>query len=215
MIRGLLLPLSLLGRPLSGLPLLGLALALVLAATPARAERFAIDPVHTRIAFQVSHAGFSWPVGSFSGASGVLDFDRADWSQARVEVKFPVSSLELGNADWQGKILDPTFFDAKQFPEARFASTKVEPTGSDTADVTGNLSLHGVTRPVLLHVKLNALARHPMTLRRTAGFSATGTLSRKDFGMDHWSKVVGDEVRLILEVEATRDRDAGGEEKHD
>ena len=193
---------------------LPLALALwLLPASPARAERFAIDPVHTRIAFQVSHAGFSFPVGSFSGASGVLDFDRADWKQARVEVKFPVSSLELGDAEWQRKILDPTFFDAKQFPEARFVSTKVEPTGTDTADVTGELSLHGVTRPVVLHVKLNALARHPLSLRRTAGFSATGTLSRKDFGMEHWAKVVGDEVRLMLEVEATRDRDAGEEDK--
>ena len=199
MIRGIFLP----------LPLFNLVLALSLAAGPARAERFAIDPVHTRIAFQVSHAGFSWPVGSFSGASGVLDFDQADWKNSRVEVKFPVSSLDLGDADWQGKILDPTFFDAKRFPEARFVSTRVEPTGTDTADVSGELSLHGVTRPVLLHVKLNALARHPMTFRRTAGFSATGTLSRKEFGMDHWAKVVGDEVRLILEVEATRDRDAG------
>jgi polyisoprenoid-binding protein YceI len=202
MIRGIFLP----------LPLFNLALALSLTAGPARAERFAIDPVHTRIAFQVSHAGFSWPVGSFSGASGVLDFDRADWPHAHVEVSFPVSSLNLGDANWQGKILDPTFFDAKQYPQARFVSTKVEPTGTDTADVSGELSLHGVTRPVLLHVKLNALARHPMTFRRTAGFSATGTLSRKDFGMDHWANVVGDEVRLILEVEATRDRDAGESE---
>lgn len=209
MIRGLFLPL-----PRLGLTLIGAALALAVAA-PARAERFAIDPVHTRIAFQVSHAGFSWPVGTFSHASGVLDFDRKDWSTARVEVKFPVASLELGDTDWQGKILDPTFFDAKRFPEAHFVSTKVEPTGTDTADVSGELSLHGVTRPVLLHVKLNALERHPMTFRRTAGFSATGTLSRKNFGMDHWAKVVGDEVRLILEVEATRERDAGAEEKHD
>jgi polyisoprenoid-binding protein YceI len=198
MIRGLFLP---------------LVLVLALPAGAVRAERFAIDPVHTRIAFQVSHAGFSFPIGSFSGASGVLDFDRADWKQARVEVKFPVATLNLGDADWQGKILDPTFFDAKRFPEARFVSTKVEPTGTDTADVSGELSLHGVTRPVVLHVKLNALARHPLSMRRTAGFSATGTLSRKEFGMDHWAKVVGDEVRLILEVEATRDRKAGEDDK--
>jgi polyisoprenoid-binding protein YceI len=193
---------------------LPLALTLALAAGPARAERFAIDPVHTRIGFQVSHAGFSWPLGSFSGASGVLDFDRADWANARVEVKFPIASLELGDKVWQGKILDPTFFDAKQFPEARFVSTRVQATGNNTADVSGELSLHGVTRTVLLHVKLNALARHPLSFRRTAGFSATGTLSRKDFGIDNWSKVVGDEVRLILEVEATRDRDAGEDGKN-
>jgi polyisoprenoid-binding protein YceI len=62
---------------------------------------------------------------------------------------------------------------------------------------------------VTLHVTLNKLARHPLTFKRTAGFSATATLSRKDFGIDNWAKVVGDEVKLILEVEASRDKDAG------
>jgi polyisoprenoid-binding protein YceI len=148
--------------------------ALALAAAPvAHAERFAIDPVHTRVAFQVSHAGFSWPVGSFSQATGVLDFDPGDWSTARVEVRIPLATLQLGDEKWQGRILDPTFFDAKNFPEAHFVSTKVEGKGADEAEVTGDLTLHGVTRPVTLHVKLNQLARHPMPpFRLTAGFSA-------------------------------------------
>jgi len=185
-----------------------LALALV-AAAPARAERFALDPVHTRVAFQVSHAGFSSPVGTFSHASGALDFDPADWSSARVDVRIPIATLQLGDEKWQGRILDGTFLDAKKFPEAHFVSTKVEHTqGSDEAEVTGDLTLHGVTKPVTLHVKFNKLARHPLTFRRTAGFSATASLSRKAFGMDSWQKVVGDEVRLILEVEATRDKEA-------
>jgi len=196
MIRGVFLP-----------ALLAIALT---ASGSARAERFDIDPVHTRVAFQVSHAGFSWPVGSFSGATGTLDFDPADWSKAQVDVRVPVASLQLGDEKWQEKILDPTWFDAKKFPEAHFVSTKVEASGKDEAEVTGELTLHGVTRTVTLHAKLNALGRHPLPpFRRTAGFSATGTLSRKDFGMEHWAKVVGDEVRLILEVEATRDKDAG------
>jgi polyisoprenoid-binding protein YceI len=124
-------------------------------------------------------------------------------------VRIPIGTLQLGDADWQGKILDPTFFDAKKFPEAHFVSTAVEAKGEDTAEITGDLTLHGVTRPVVLHVKFNQLARHPLTFKRTAGFSATATLSRKDFGMTHWEKLVGDEVRLILEVEATRDKEAG------
>ena len=148
-------------------------------------------------------------MGTFSKVSGVLDFDKEDWSNAHVEVHIPIDTLDLGDAKWQGKILDPTFFDAKKFPEAHFVSTKVEAKGKDEAEVTGDLTLHGVTRPVVLHVKLNQVGRHPLTFRHTAGFSATATLSRKDFGMEHWEKVVGDEVRLILEVEATRDKDAG------
>jgi polyisoprenoid-binding protein YceI len=186
-----------------------LALALA-AAGPARAERFALDPVHTRVAFQVSHAGFSSPIGTFSGVTGTLDFDPADWGTARVEVRIPIDTLQLGDDKWQGKILDGTFFDAKKYPEAHFVSTRVEHAqGSADAEVTGDLTLHGVTKPIVLHVKFNKLARHPLTFRRTAGFSATATLSRKDFGMDSWEKVVGDEVRLILEVEATKEKDAG------
>lgn len=187
------------------LPAALLALAI---AAPARAASYAIDPVHTRIGFQVSHAGFSWPLGSFSGPSGRLEFDPAHWSLARVDVRFRVATLDLGDADWRKKILDRTFFDAEKFPEAHFVSTTVEPDGAGGATVTGDLSLHGVTRPVRLKVRLNALGRHPLTFRRTAGFSATGTLSRKDFGMDHWEKLVGDEVRILLEVEATRDKEA-------
>jgi polyisoprenoid-binding protein YceI len=195
MIRGFFLPLAL--------------AALVAVPSAARAERYAIDPVHTRIGFQVSHAGFSSPIGTFSGATGTLEFDPADWSGAHVEVRVPIATLDLGDADWQRRILDGTFFDAKKFPEARFVSTQAVARGQDEADVVGELTLHGVTRPVRLHVKFNKLARHPLTFRRTAGFSATATLSRKDFGMDKWAKLVGDEVRLVLEVEATRDKDAG------
>jgi len=199
---------------------LPLLLAAALPAASARAEDFAIDPVHTRIAFQISHAGFSRPIGSFSQASGHLSFDRKDWAHAQVDVRFPLSTLDLGDADWQKKILDHAFFDAQKYPEAHFVSTKVEADGEDSALVTGDLSLHGVTHPVTLKVKLNALARHPLTFRRTAGFSATGTLSRKAFGIDNWPTVVGDEVQLILEVEATRthdehtDKDAGNGQPH-
>lgn len=186
-------------------PSLALALA-VLAATPAlaRIEHYALDPVHTRIAFQVSHAGFSNPIGTFAGSTGSLDFDEHDWSSAKLDARIPIASLNLGDSNWQKKILDRTFFDASKFPEAHFLSTRVQSTGPKTARVTGKLTLHGVTRPVTLEATLNALGRHPLTLRRTVGFSATATLSRKDFGMDAWKSLIGDEVRLIIEVEAER-----------
>lgn len=173
----------------------------------AKTESFQLDPVHTRVAFQVSHAGFSSPIGTFSGTTGSLEFDEKDWSQAHVEVSIPLASLELGDAKWQEKILDSTFLDAKTFPQARFVSTLVESTGDHSAKVTGDLTMHGVTRPVSLNVTLNALKRHPLTFKRTAGFSANATLSRKDFGITAWKSVVGDEVRLIIEAEAVR----GGE----
>lgn len=188
------------------------AALLAAGAAAAKPESYALDPVHTRVAFQVSHAGFSNPVGSFSGTTGTLEFDDRDWSSAHLSVQIPIATLDLGDADWQEKILDRTFFDAEKFPEARFVSTRVEPTGENTAQVTGDLTLHGVTRPVTLAVTLNALKRHPLTLKKTAGFSATATLSRKEFGMTAWKSVVGDEVRLIVEAEALRGRDDSDEQ---
>lgn len=183
-----------------------LSLTLFVAAPQLRAanESFEIDPVHTRVAFQVSHAGFSNPLGAFSGAHGTIEFDAADWSGAHVDVVVPLATLDLGDRDWNGKILDATFFDAKAFPDARFVSTRVEKTGERTANIHGDLSLHGVTRPVVLVATFNALKRHPLTLRRTVGFSATATISRAAFDIDAWKNLVGDEVRVVIEVEAKR-----------
>jgi polyisoprenoid-binding protein YceI len=194
------------------MPLLSALLWLALAPALAAAEEavYALDPVHTRVAFQVSHAGFSQPVGSFSKVEGQLRFDPDDWSGAQLSVRIPVATLDLGDEDWQQKILDRTFFDARRFPQASFVSTRVESSGPNTATVTGELTLHGVTRPLTLQVTLNALKRHPLTRKRTAGFSATGTLRRSEFGMDAWKNVVGDEVRLIIEAEAIRDK--GGDD---
>jgi polyisoprenoid-binding protein YceI len=193
---------------------LPLALLLAAAAQDAVAERqhYRLDPVHTRIAFQVSHAGFSNPIGTFAKASGTLDFDPDDWSTAHVEVEVPTATLDLGDAEWQRKILDRTFFDATRFPTARFVSTGVERGAGAHARVTGDLTLHGVTRPLVLEVDLNALRRHPLTFKRTAGFSARGQLSRKAFGIDAWERVVGDVVTLVIEAEAARDGGAGGED---
>lgn len=192
---------------LPALALLVLGLVGLASAGPARAElrHYRLDPVHTRIAFQVSHAGFSNPIGSFSKPKGTLDFDADDWSTARIEVELPLATLDLGDADWQGKILDRTFFDAGKFPVARFVSTKVERGPDNHARVTGNLTLHGVTAPLVLDVQLNALKRHPLTFHRTAGFSAKGTLSRRAFGMDRWEHLIGDPVTLVIEAEALLD----------
>jgi polyisoprenoid-binding protein YceI len=173
--------------------------------------RYDIDPVHTRVAFLVSHAGFSRAIGTFSGSHGELEFDPDDWSTAKVDVTVPIATLDLGDDKWREKILDATFFNAEKYRDAHFVATRIEKTGEATAKVTGDLTLRGVTRPVTLDATLNALQRHPLTLRRTVGFSATAELSRKDFGMDAWESVVADKVQLIIEVEASRARSGGAD----
>lgn len=181
-----------------------LASALLPLPADAKLDQYRLDPVHTRIAFQVSHAGFSNPVGSFSGVQGELRFDPDDWSASSVEVRIPLATLALGDAEWQARILDPTFFDAERYPTATFRSLRMEKLDDTHGRLHGELSLRGKTQPVSLDVVFNALKRHPLTFRRTAGFSATGTLKRSDFGIDAWKTLVGDEVKLIIEVEAFR-----------
>lgn len=187
------------------LPLLALA-----ATCPAQAatQRYELDPVHSRIVFRVDHAGFSRALGTFSGVTGVLHFDPDDPGAARVEATIPIASLELGDAKWRERILDPTFFGLKKFPQARFVSDTVDASAAPQLRVGGELELHGQRRPIELEVQFNRLDRHPLTLRRTAGFSARVTLRRSDFGMRKWPKLVGDEVEVWIEIEATRKRGA-------
>jgi polyisoprenoid-binding protein YceI len=185
-----------------------LCTAAIAAPAQAASRAYRIDPVHSRVAFQVSHAGFSQAIGTFSRARGRLDFDPEDWSTARLDVEIPLDTLDIGDADWRRRILDRIFLDAGKHPVARFTSTRVERGAGDTATVHGTLTLHGRSQPVALQVTLNALKRHPLTFKRTAGFSARGTLSRKAFGITAWNSVVGDAVSLIIEAEAVLDGDA-------
>lgn len=173
----------------------------------ARAERahYALDPVHTRVAFSVSHAGFSQALGTVSGSTGSLEFDPDDLGSARIEAKVPLARLELGNAKWNAATTK--LLDTDAHPVASFVSTRVEPVDARHAIVIGNLTLRGVTQEVRLAVTFNQLRRHPLPpFRRTAGFSATTTLSRKAFGITQWPSVIGDTVELRIEAEAVRAR---------
>jgi polyisoprenoid-binding protein YceI len=192
--------------------LLACTLACAGAANAAGPETYALDPVHTRVVFLVEHAGFSHAMGAVSGSSGTLRFDRDDWRSAQLDVTVPLTRLDLGDAKWNAAALASNLLDGKRYPEARFVSTQVEPIDAEHARACGNLTLHGVTGPVCMEVTFNALKRHPLPpFRRTAGFSATATLSRKAFGIDAWPSVIGDEVKLLIEAEAVRSRSAQDE----
>ncbi len=193
-------------------PLL-LMLPLFVSAAP---PLYRIDPVHSRILFMVDHYGYSRALGTFSAPIGTLRFDPKDWRSASVDVVVRLDSLDLGDADWNARMLKRDFFDAAERSTARFVSNRIEPIDADRARIIGTLSLRGEEREVVLEARLNRRARHPLTLRRTVGFSATATLTRQDFGMRAWKSAVGSEVSLIIEVEANRTRrgdneDAGAE----
>jgi polyisoprenoid-binding protein YceI len=190
---------------------------LAAAANPAWAEderQYALDPVHTRVVIGVSHAGFSQAVGTISGSTGTVRFDREDWRGARLDVTVPVDRLDLGDAKWNAAALAANLLDAQRHPQARFVSSTVEPVDAEHARVCGELTLRGVTRPQCLDVTLNALKRHPLPpFRRTAGFSASATLSRKEFGITAWPSVIGDAVTLRIEAEAVLGQPPGASEQ--
>ncbi len=179
--------------------------------------RYAIDPVHTRVLFEIDHAGFSKAIGTVSGSEGSLQFDVDDWSSAKLEVTVPMQRLDMGDSGWTASVFAPRFLDVKRYPQARFVSTRVERREGNRGTLCGELTLHGTTRPLCMELVLNKIARYPLPpFRRTAGFSARTSIKRSDFGMKSWRSLVGDEVELRIEAELVRrdDHDASAKPGH-
>jgi polyisoprenoid-binding protein YceI len=170
----------------------------------AATEHYVIDPVHTRLAFHVDHLGLSQSIGTLSGATGTLDFDPDDWRDAKLDVSIPLERLDMGNDAWKKKVLSSAFLDSTKQPVAHFVSTSVAPLNKNHAKVTGTLSLRGRDSTVELDVTMNGLKRSLYTVfRKTAGFSATTTLHRKELGMDAYPGAVGEDVTIDIEAEAS------------
>ena len=169
--------------------------------------RYKLDPVHTRIMLTVDHAGFSKAIGTVSGSTGILVFDPDDWQGSELKAHIPMTRIDFGDTRWNKAVLAGNLLDADNHPTAEFVSTRIEPIAPDRASVHGTLTLHGVAREIVLDAKFNAAKRHTLPpFRRTIGFSATTSISRRAFGIDAWPSVIGDTVELRIEVEATRDR---------
>jgi len=173
--------------------------------------RYAFDPVHTRVMFAIDHAGFSKAIGTISGSQGSLQFDADDWASARLDVLVPMDRLDMGDSGWSASVFAPRFLDVKRYPQARFVATDGMQRGTgNRGRACGQLTLHGVTRPLCLDVVFNKAGRYPLPpFRRTIGFSATATLKRSDYGMTSWQSLVGDDIDLRIEAELFRsDADA-------
>lgn len=177
------------------------ALALGLSAPAQAADTYKLDPMHTQVAWSINHFGFSNPSGKFATIDGTLTLDEAKPENSKVTATIPIANLVTGLDKLNEHLWTDQFFNLKQFPTATFTSTKVEVTGKDTAKVTGDLTVHGVTKPVVLDVTLNKVGDN-MKKVKTAGFSATTTIKRSDFGMTTFLPMLGDEVKLGIESEA-------------
>ena len=177
-------------------------------ATPARAADYVLDPVHTQVYACASHMGFSTPCARFRIKSGFFHFDDGDWSTAKVDAIVDAASLDLGDAAWDAKVRSWEFLETGKYPEAHFVSQSAEKTGDKSAVVRGMLTLRGVTRTLNLNVTFNRAGLDPYDLRYTAGFSATATLKRSDFGMTKYLPDIGDAVQIRIEAEGLRGKPA-------
>lgn len=185
---------------------------LLLASAMARAESWTLDPVHTQLRFSVDHLGFTRALGQLSIAGGTLEFDPADWSSARVDVRVKLDTLYLGDAKWQDTVKSWQFLNVKRWPEARYVGRSVDSIDAKHAIVHGELTLHGKTAPLDLAVTLNKQGNDPYSFRHTAGFSATATFKRSAFGMDKLLSAVGDEVQVEIAAEAQRGKPRDAQE---
>ncbi len=188
-----------------------------LSGEPAPAGVYQLDPAHARLLFRVNHLGFSHYTALIQTFDAELTYDpdhpeamtvSATADPASVETHYPDASFDF-NAFIEG----PDFLDSAAYPEARFVSTVVARTGEKTADVTGDLTLHGVTKPVTFAVTFNGgYGGHPLDVGARIGFSATATFNRSDFGIG-WglpppgtTMGVFDPVEVILEAEFVKPR---------
>jgi len=196
------------------LPLLALAVAIVTvpviaqmpttvpgAKDPSRvkAGTYAVDGAHTQVMFRVNHLGFNDYFGIFGDAKGTLTLDPAKPTAAKVEIQIPVSSIVTSNAELTAHLQKPEFFDAPKFANAVFKSTSVVVNGTE-AKISGDLTLKGVTKPVVLDARFSGAGLGPMNKKETLGFLARTSIKRSDFGISYGIPFVPDEVPLEISV---------------
>ncbi|MBB3824887.1 YceI family protein [Xanthomonas cannabis] len=163
---------------------------------------YTLDPSHTDVIAQWSHFGFSNPSAHFGNVDGTLVYDAADVTKSTVQVTLPLSGLNSFTAKFDEHLKSGDFFDAAKFPTATFKSTKVEAAGTNKLTVTGDLTIKDQTKPVVLDVTLNGAGEHPMKKVPAAGFDATTTIKRSDFGVGQYAPNVSDEVKIRITTEA-------------
>ena len=187
--------------------------------TTATAGVYDLDKTHASVTFRVDHLGMSRYTARFTGIDGKLNFDPANPAAMSVEASVDTKSIKTDypnpTPDFDAELAGPNWLDAARFPKITFKSTSVEPTGPNTAKVTGDFSLHGVSKPLVLDVTFNGgYDGAPMDPGSRVGFSAQGKIKRSDFGVSYGVPQpgstfgVGDEVEIQIEAEFTKPKPA-------
>lgn len=163
--------------------------------------KYALDSSHGYITFTYSHLGFSNPRVGFNSFDAVLDLDTGNPENSTVEVTIDATSIDSRVAEFNEHLNGADFFNTAEYPTITFKSTKVEATGDNTFDVTGDLTILGTTKPVTLATTINKADNHPLRNVPTVGVSASTKLMRSEWGLGAYVPAVSDEVELSIEVE--------------
>ncbi|MEP6485274.1 MAG: YceI family protein [Rudaea sp.] len=180
---------------------------LTAAALPAvAAEKYDIDATHTQVIFTWNHLGFSNPSASLEKITGDFELDTKDLTKSSINITLPLDGLHTGVPKLDEHLKSPDFFDAAKFPNITFKSTKIAKSGENALKITGDLTIHGVTKPVTLDAKVNKIGDNAMMKKPSAGFDATTTIKRSDFGVTKYVPDVSDEipVRITFDSHAAK-----------
>ncbi|WP_114394140.1 YceI family protein [Oleisolibacter albus] len=167
-------------------------------AAAVKAGTYAVEPSHTKVLYAINHLGYSTYYGAFPKAQGSLTLDPANLDKSSLEITIDVAAIDSSDDALDKHLRGPDFFDTAKFPTATFKSTKIERTGANTARITGDLTLKGVTKPVTLDATFNQAGVNFISKTYSVGFDAVGTLKRSDFGIKAYVPAVGDEVTLRI-----------------
>lgn len=168
-----------------------------------QAGTYVVDNTHATVLAQVSHFGFSTNTVRFDTINGTVTYDPAKPEASRTDITIDTTTLNSGFGKRDEHLKSAAFFNVAAFPSATFKADKLVKTGADTADLPGQLTLLGVTRPVTLKVKFNGFGKG-MDGQPRIGFAATGAILRSDFGMKAFIPAVGDDVALSVDLELAR-----------
>lgn len=166
-------------------------------------ETYEVDPVHSMAVFRVKHLGVSYTYGRFKDISGTFVVDEQDPTKSSAEITIKTDSVTTDDEKRDQHLRSPDFFDAKQYPVMSFKSKSVKKVKDNAYEVTGDFTLHGVTKSLSVTLEHVGVGKDPWGGQRS-GFEGVFTLKRSDFGMSYMLEGIGDEVRVILGVEGIR-----------
>ncbi|MDX3884007.1 MAG: YceI family protein [Sphingomonas sp.] len=169
-----------------------------------KAGTYTVDSAHTQVLFEVNHLGFNDYFGLFGNATGTLKLDPANPAAASVAIEIPIAKVATNSDGLTKHLLGPDFFDAAKFPTATFKSTSITVDGND-AKITGDLTIKGVTKQVVLDAEFEGAGVGPMNKKDTVGFEAETKIRRSDFGISYGIPMVPDQVELKISVAFERE----------